>query len=158
MQVDLGGKLLVPGFIDSHEHALDGGDGLTHANTFDEVLLGDSLARFVDDNVQSGKAVVDGFVIIDGINISTWSHLDQLDELFNNGKYAGMPVLMRGSDGHTGWANKIILNKAGLNRIYISSLNDERRKYFGYDQSHAKRFFLQTAVLTKSTPYCPILK
>lgn len=158
LQVDLGGKFLLPGFIDSHEHALDGGDGLTHANTFDEVLLGDSLQGFVDDAVQSGKGIMNGFVVIDGINISTWSHLDQLDGLFNKGKYANMPVLLRGSDGHTGWANKTILDKAGLNKTYIESLNDERRKYFGYDQSLTPNGFFADSGFDKIEPVLPVFK
>ena len=158
LQIDLGGKFLLPGFIDSHEHAIDGGDGLTHANTFDSVLLGDSLVRFIDDAIQSGKGIMNGYVVIDGINISTWSHIDQLEALFNKGKYATMPVLLRGSDGHTGWANKTILDKAGLNKNFIQSLSDERKKYFGYDQSFIPNGFFADSGFDKINPVLPIFK
>ncbi|HLK31421.1 MAG TPA: amidohydrolase [Puia sp.] len=158
LQIDLDGKFLLPGFIDSHEHSISGGNDLTHANTFDSVLLGDSLMRFVDDAVQSGKGIVNGFIVIEGINISTWSHLDQLDALFNKGKYANMPVLLHGSDGHTGWANKMILAKAGLNKNFIQSLSDEKKKYFGYDPSFTPNGFFADSGFEKINPVLPAVK
>ena len=158
MQIDLGGKFLLPGFIDSHEHAIYGGDGLTHANAFDSVLLGDALVRFVDDAVQSGKAIRNGFVVIYGINISTWSHLDELDALFNKGRYADKPVLLRGSDGHTAWVNKVILDKAGLNKSYIESITGERKKYFGYDKSFTPNGFFADSGFDKIDPVLPEFK
>lgn len=155
LQVDLGGKFLLPGFIDSHEHAMDGGDGLTRANTFDSLILGDGLALFAEEAVKSGKGMVGDFLVIDGINISTWSHLDQLDALFNNGRFVNMPVLLRGSDGHTAWANKTILQKARLDKSYIESLSDERKKYFGYDKSFEPNGFFADSGFDKIDPVLP---
>jgi predicted amidohydrolase YtcJ len=158
LQIDLGGKFLLPGFIDSHEHGISGGNGLTHANAFDSVLLGNSFVQFVDDAVQSGKGIVNGYVMIEGINITTWSHMDQLDALFNKGRYANMPVLLQGSDGHTGWANKIILDKAGLNKNFIQSLSDEKKKYFGYDLSFTPNGFFADSGFDKINPVLPAVK
>lgn len=41
----------MPGFIDSHQHAVEGGEDLTRANTFDSLLLSDSLVAF-EEKVQ----------------------------------------------------------------------------------------------------------
>lgn len=92
----------MPGFIDSHQHAVEGGEDLTRANTFDSLLLSDSLAAFAEKVQQDGTGLINGFLIITGINISTWSYIDDLNNIFNKGKYEKMPVLLQGSDGHTG--------------------------------------------------------
>jgi predicted amidohydrolase YtcJ len=131
MQIDLGGGFLMPGLIDSHEHAIDGGESLTRANTFDSLILSDSLAAFAEKVQADGTGMESGFLVIDGINISTWSYLDELDSIFNKGKYEEMPVLLRGSDGHTAWANKVLLEKAGVTkRIYLIIDNSKKILWF----------------------------
>src|SRR5262249_43941241 len=72
LQIDMHGAFLMSGLIDSHEHAIEGGEGLTRANTFDSLILGDALTAFADSVQRNGTGMVNGFLIIDGINITTW--------------------------------------------------------------------------------------
>jgi predicted amidohydrolase YtcJ len=145
LQINLEGGFLMPGLIDSHQHAIDGGEGLTRANTFDSLLLGDSLSAFAEKVRIDRTGMVEGFLVIDGINISTWSYLDELDHIFNKGKYKEMPVLLRGSDGHTAWANEVLLNKAGVTKDYISSSAAVRNYYGFYNEFEPNGFFADSA-------------
>ena len=45
--------------------------------------------------------------------LTYWSKLDELNALFNSGAYADQALLLAGSDGHTGWANRALLRQAG---------------------------------------------
>ena len=140
LQVNMDGAFLMPGFIDSHQHAIEGGEELTRANTFDSLILGDSLAAFAEKVQQDGTGLINGFLIITGINISTWSYIDQLSNIFNKGKYEKMPVLLEGSDGHTGWANNVLLKKAGITKAFLSS-SEGIRKYYGFNKEYEPNGF-----------------
>ncbi len=157
MQIDLGGGFLMPGLIDSHEHAIDGGESLTRANTFDSLMLGDSLAAFAEKVQADGTGMVEAFLVIDGINISTWSYLDELDRIFNKGKYETMPVLLRGSDGHTAWANKVLLEKAGVTKNYISS-SATVRNYYGFNNEFEPNGFFADSAFDKINVVLPDFK
>ncbi|HEX5152417.1 MAG TPA: amidohydrolase [Parafilimonas sp.] len=157
MQIDLNGGFLMPGLIDSHEHAIDGGESLTRANTFDFLILGDSLAAFAEKVQADGTGMVDGFLVIDGINISTWSYLDELDQIFNKEKYKQMPVLLRGSDGHTAWANKVLLKKAGVTKDYIAS-SAAVRNYYGFNKDFVPNGFFADSAFDKINAVLPDFK
>lgn len=131
LQINMHGALLMPGFIDSHQHAVEGGEELTRANTFDSLILGNDLKVFAEKAQMDKTGMIDSFLVISGINISTWSYISQLDSIFNNGKYMQMPVILYGSDGHTGWANNVILKKAGVTKNFIQS-SEQVRKYYGF--------------------------
>ncbi|MEO8710488.1 MAG: amidohydrolase [Parafilimonas sp.] len=158
LQIDLNGAFLMPGLIDSHEHAIEGGAGLIRANAFDSLILGDSLAAFAEKVQADGTGMLDGFLIIDGINISTWSYIDQLDNIFNKGKYAQMPVLLEGSDGHTVWANNVLLNKAGISKEYISSASEGRKKYYGFNDQFEPNGFIADSGFDKIDAVVPEFK
>src|SRR5580658_3736035 len=56
-RVDLGGKSLFPGFIDSHSHSIDGGLGLIGADAGETVETLDQLAPFVDSAKKAGRGM-----------------------------------------------------------------------------------------------------
>lgn len=56
-RVDLEGKSLFPGFIDSHTHSIDGGLGLIGADASEKVETIEQLAPFVDAAKKSGKGM-----------------------------------------------------------------------------------------------------
>ncbi|HVX52680.1 MAG TPA: amidohydrolase [Chitinophagaceae bacterium] len=128
--IDMHGQTILPGFVDSHNHAVEGGEGLMRANVDDSVLTVDALAAYADEVQQNGFGMIGNFLVIDGINIETWSKIDELHSTFSGGKYANQPVLLRGSDGHTAWANKALMNIAGINKAFIKSLPASTKKYF----------------------------
>src|SRR5690606_26723626 len=53
--IDLKGYCLLPGLIDSHNHAIKGGERLLTAHLNDELLSIEALATFAHDAPKSGR-------------------------------------------------------------------------------------------------------
>jgi predicted amidohydrolase YtcJ len=103
---DMGGQFVMPGFVDSHNHALQGGESLLKAYVDDSLVSAADLEAFARASKENGKGMRGRFLVINGLNITTWSHIPELQATFNGNDYAKQPVLLRGSDGHTGWGNR----------------------------------------------------
>lgn len=141
-QINLDGKCLLPGFIDSHNHAISGGKGLMRANVYDSVFTVEQLAVYANEVKENGKGMTGDILSIDGINIETWIFIDKLNKIFNSGIYKNQAVILFGSDGHTGWANKFLLQKAGITKKYISLLSKDEKKNFGIHSDNEPNGFL----------------
>ena len=113
-RIDLGGKSLFPGFIDSHSHSIDGGLSLISADASDKVQTLDQLAPFVDDAKKTGKGMRGDILEILGLPLEFWSHPDVLNADFSTGAYEKQSVILRGMDGHTAWVNREMLQRAGI--------------------------------------------
>jgi predicted amidohydrolase YtcJ len=140
--IDMKGGCVLPGFIDSHTHALEGGDGLLKANLFDDLVDIGQLSDYVKQVKEKKKQMTGDFVLIDGINIALWAKLDEVRSVFDNGEYTNQPVWLRGSDGHTSWANKAALKRAGIDKQFIESLKGEDVNYFGFDNNKEPNGFI----------------
>ncbi len=129
--IDLKGGFLMPGFVDSHNHAIGGGQGLTKANVSDKLMNVEELGTFAKEELQKKQGMTGDVLVIYGLNISTWSYLDDLIKIFNAGEFATQPLVLRGSDGHTAWCNKMMMNIAGISKNFIRSLGPEEKIYYG---------------------------
>jgi predicted amidohydrolase YtcJ len=129
--VDLGGKTLLPGLIDSHVHAVMGGVGLQSADAQDDIPDIAALEAFVAQAKTSGRGMNGDVLVVTGIPLAIWSQNAALNAHFNAGAYANQPLYLGGMDGHTGWSNLALRNRAGLNKAFISKLPEEKRKYYG---------------------------
>ena len=140
-RVDLGGKTLFPGFIDSHMHAVDGGLSLIGADATDKVSSVADLVSFTAEAKKSGRAMQGDVVVVQGIPLEIWSHNAELNLKFGTGAYKDQPVLLQGMDGHTEWANPALLKRAGitprisrvfpkLNRVITDSAKTSSRMDF----------------------------
>lgn len=129
--VDLGGKTLLPGLIDSHVHAIYGGIGLLSADAQDKIGDVAALEVFASEAKKSGRGMSGDVLVVTGVPLAIWSHIAELNERFNGGVYANQPVFFGGMDGHTGWSNAALRKRAGLNKAYISKLAEAKRKYYG---------------------------
>ncbi len=136
-RVDLDGKSLFPGFIDSHSHSIDGGLNLISADATDKVNTLDELPAFVADAKKTGKGMRGDILEILGLPLEFWSHLDVLNADFGTGIYAKQCVLLRGMDGHTSWANRALLSRAGITADFLKTLSLRERSYYGVD-NHQK--------------------
>jgi len=132
--VDLGGKTLLPGLIDSHVHAVLGGVALLSADAKDEIADIAALEAFVSQAKSSGRGMSGDVLVVTGIPLAIWSQNAALNARFNAGAYANQPLYLGGMDGHTGWSNVALRERAGLNKAFISTLPEEQRKYYGLEK------------------------
>jgi len=130
-RIDLGGRTLLPGLIDSHIHAIDGGLTLTSADVSDHLKSMDELVSVAADAKKSGKGMRGDVLRVSGMPLAYWSKTDELNARFNNGAYADQPVFLAGSDGHTGWANRALLRRAGVTKAFVGRLSPPERAYYG---------------------------
>jgi len=158
-RVDLGGKTLFPGFIDSHSHSIDGGLNLIGADATDKVASLDQLPAFVEDAKKSGRGMHGEILEIFGMPLEFWSHTDGLNNNLSTGLYANQSVLLQGMDGHTAWANRALLQRAGITSDFLKELTPDQRAYYGVDNNLRPTGFLVDAgkkkveaLLSKPTP------
>src|ERR1700679_4276976 len=71
--IDLQGKWLLPGFIDSHSHSIDGGLTLVTADVGDKVESMADLVAFVADAKKTGKGMNGDILSISGLPLAFWS-------------------------------------------------------------------------------------
>ena len=144
-RTDLDGKSLFPGFIDSHSHTIDGGFNLIHADATDKVDTLDQLPTFVADAKRSGRSMHGDILEILGLPLAFWSHTDTLNRDFSTGAYEKQAIIFRGMDGHTAWANRAMLERAGITANYLKSLTTDQRSYFGFEKNMQPNGFLVDA-------------
>ena len=154
-RIDLKGKSLFPGFIDSHSHSIDGGLGLISADASEKVQSLNGLPPFVEDAKKTGTAVRGDIVEILGMPLEFWSHTDVLNADFSTGAYEKQSVLLRGMDGHTAWANRALLERAGITTDFLKNLSAEQRSYYGVDKDMHPNGFLVDAGTEKIEPLLP---
>jgi predicted amidohydrolase YtcJ len=154
-RIDLDGKSLFPGFIDSHSHSIDGGLGLIAADATDKVSSLDTLPPFADDAKNSGRGMRGDVLEILGLPLEFWSHPDILNADFSSGAYEKQSVLLRGMDGHTAWANRALLQRAGITPEYLRTLSPAQRSYYGVDKDMQPNGFLVDAGTAKVEALLP---
>ena len=126
-KIDCNGGFLMPGFVDSHNHGISGGRGLIKANVSDQLMTVDELVAYAKSELEKKDGMTGDVLVIYGINISTWSQLDIIIQKFNADVFLSQAIVLRGSDGHTSWANNAMMKRAGLDKKYIQSLKPEEK-------------------------------
>jgi predicted amidohydrolase YtcJ len=154
-RVDLQGKTLFPGFIDSHSHSIDGGMNLISAEVGEDLQSLDDLASFAAEAKKSGRGMRGDILEILGLPLATWSHIDELNAKFNSGSYENQAVLLQGMDGHTAWANRVMLKRAGISKDFLKKLSEGERSYYGVGKDFEPNGFLVDAGTEKITPLLP---
>ncbi|PJI49207.1 MAG: amidohydrolase [Pseudomonas sp.] len=141
-QVDLGGKVLMPGFIDSHSHSIFGGLELISASLQDEEMDLDAFVTRLKQDRDSGKAKNGDVVVMNGMNSSYWSKADGLAQRLNHGEWAKVPVILIGSDHHTAWANTAMLKRAKLDAKRVRGLSALEQGNITHDKNFNPTGFL----------------
>jgi predicted amidohydrolase YtcJ len=154
-RIDLEGKTLFPGFIDSHSHSIEGGLNLISADASAKVLKLSQLPAFVAEAKQSGTGMRGDILEILGIPLEFWSHTDNLNAEFSTGAYEKQSVLLRGMDGHTSWANRALLQRAGITADFLNKLSAGERSYYGVAKNMQPNGFLVDAGEEKIDPLLP---
>jgi predicted amidohydrolase YtcJ len=110
--IDLGGKLVLAGFNDSHIHFLGGSQGLTRVDLTDAKTMDEMRRRittFAKENPQAAWITGRGWEY--GWFAAKLPHRRELDAIV-----ADRPVFLSAYDGHSGWANSKALQLAGVTR------------------------------------------
>lgn len=154
-RVDLEGKSLFPGFIDSHSHSIDGGLGLIAADASEKVTKLDQLPPFVAEAKKAGRGMRGDILEIQGLPLEFWSHPDVLNAKFSAGAYEKQNVLLRGMDGHTAWANRALLQRAGITADFLKNLSADERSYYGVGKDMQPNGFLVDAGTEKIEKLLP---
>jgi predicted amidohydrolase YtcJ len=154
-RVNLDGKSLFPGFIDSHSHSVEGGINLISAEVGEDLKSLDELAAFAAEAKKSGRGMRGDILEILGLPLQTWSHIDELNGKFNAGSYENQAVFLRGMDGHTGWANRTLLKRARISKDFLKKLSEGERSYYGAGKDFDPNGFVVDAGMDKITPLLP---
>ena len=130
--IDLDGKTLLPGMIDSHAHAIDGGLTLISATAPETLSTVDELAKIAAAAKSGGTGMSNDILIVSGIPLAIWSKDQELNARFNSAEFQSQPVFLEGMDGHTGWSNLALRKRAGLDQKFITHLGKTERQYYGF--------------------------
>jgi predicted amidohydrolase YtcJ len=154
-QIDLKGNLLVPGLIDSHCHAIDGGMSLITADVGEGMTTVDELATFAAEAKKNGRGMRGDILDVSGLPLAFWTKIDELNARFNAPPYADQPLLLEGMDGHTAWANQALLQRAGVDKKWIAGLDETGRGYYGFTKELEPNGFLVDAGVDKVSAVFP---
>ncbi len=154
-KVDLKGKFLMPGMIDSHAHPIAGGFTLVEAVFSDTSDSIPDLTAFVTKQLRSGKSRLGDVLVINGLDIGYWAHAAEIDQALSSGESSKQAIVLFGSDGHTVWANRTARERAGITRSYIRGLKPDGRRYYGFDSDFNPNGFAVDVGQTKVASILP---
>ena len=101
--IDLHGKSLLPGLIDSHVHPILGGFILSSPDAGDDKVRSVAdLAAIAAEAMKSGRGMQGDILMISRIPLTIWSKTNELNAVFNAGAFEKLPIFLWGTDGHTG--------------------------------------------------------
>ncbi|WP_044871799.1 amidohydrolase [Pseudomonas sp. LFM046] len=154
--LDLGGKVLMPGFIDSHAHVMKGGLQMHQANLNGEEIPLDELEQRLRQWRDDGKAKRGEFLVVGGLPTSYWDRIEAFEQRFNTGEWANTPILFAGWDYHTGWANGAMLKRAGIDAAKVKALKGEALATIGHHEDMRPNGFLVDAGLYDAQELIPL--
>ncbi len=147
--VDLKGRTLLPGLIDSHAHSVMAGLWMGFAWADEAMKKADQIGKVAAAALKGGKSMRSDVLEIHGIALSVWSEEDRLNAIFNHGAFARVPVFLAGMDGHTGWANLALRTRVDVTPEFLRGLPADKAKYYGHDRDMVPNGFAVDAGLDK---------
>ena len=109
--IDAHGKLLLPGFNDSHVHFIDGGLGLAEVQLNDAPSAQEFKRRIAR---QAAKTAKGNWVLGGDWDETKWNSKEQPTATLIDDVTANVPVFVSRYDGHQGLANSAAMKLAGI--------------------------------------------
>jgi len=150
--VDLGGKRVLPGLVDAHSHAIFAGLAALAPNLEDAEVQPVALERRVRQWAAEART---GPLVVFGVNPGAWSQPATLQASFDGGEWIDRPLLLMGSDYHTGWANRAMLKQAGIDAERVRGLSSAERHTIGVKEDGEPDGVLVDAGLDLVTVHLP---
>ena len=132
-RIDLAGKVLMPGMIDTHSHPVVAAFDSMRANLLDDVKPLPELEQWIIEQDQAGVARAGDVISIAGVSSAYWDKSRELGQRFNQGRWVEQPVVLSGIDGHTGWANNAMLKRLKIDAALVKGLSEQDRSFVGHD-------------------------
>ena len=132
-RIDLAGKVLMPGMIDTHSHPVVAAFDSMRANLLDEVKPLPELEQWIIEQDQAGVARAGDVISIAGVSSAYWDKSRELGQRFNQGRWVEQPLVLSGIDGHTGWANNAMLKRLKIDAALVKGLSEQDRSFVGHD-------------------------
>ncbi|WP_236208837.1 amidohydrolase [Pseudomonas tohonis] len=144
-RIDLAGKALMPGLIDTHSHAIFGGLEMSTANMGDEQVSLEELEKRLRTWRDDGTARHGDTLYVAGMTSAYWAQAEAMGQRFDQGEWAGVPIVFVGSDHHTAWANAAMRKRAGIDARLVAALPEAERGTIGLGKDGAPNGFLVDA-------------
>jgi hypothetical protein len=130
--IDLQGRFLMPGMIDAHAHPIDGGVTLLHATYPDTRDSIPDLAAFVEGQIGRKASTIGDILVVYNVDTGFWPRVQAIDAVLSGPRFADIPIVLYGSDGHTAWINRAMRARAGLTGEYLNNLSSDDLRFFGH--------------------------
>ena len=140
--IDLQQKVLMPGLIDTHIHALIAGVESIMATMDEGDISVPAVVEKLKATQKDGTAVYGDVLVLNGLSSEYWELEDQLSAVFNHNEWKNQPVALVGSDHHTAWANKAMLKKAGVDKKLVRQLSAEDQQNIRHNRKFEPTGFL----------------
>ncbi|HKK93949.1 MAG TPA: amidohydrolase [Longimicrobiales bacterium] len=111
--VNLNGRVVMPGLIDSHGHVGDLGTFLRNVDLFGTASEQEAVDRMV---ARAAEAVGDGWLLGRGWDQNEWGNTAFPTTSSLDAAIAERPVSLERVDGHALWVNQAALDAAGIDR------------------------------------------
>ena len=132
-RIDLAGKVLMPGMIDTHSHPVAGAFATLGANLEDQVKPLAELEQWILAEVKDGRGRAADVISIANVSSAYWEKSRELGQLFNQGRWADQPLVLNGIDGHTRWANNAMLKRLKIDAARVKGMSEQDRSYVGHE-------------------------
>ncbi|WP_343314765.1 amidohydrolase [Brucella sp. BE17] len=153
--VDLQGQHMLPGLIDAHVHAIIGALAEISPNLEDEKFDNTVLSQKVEEWYKQSDINANEPFVIFGTNPDTWSNPEELRKVFDAGIWQDKPLVLMGSDLHTAWANRAMLDKVGIDTAYVGRLTPDEMHLVQSDKHNEPTGVLIDAGVDLVTTHMP---
>ncbi len=110
--IDLGGGVLLPGFVDAHTHVAELGQSLDRVNLTGVATEAEAVERVAERAAGTPKGE---WILAYGWDEGAWANRYP-DRRLISARVPDHPVVLRGLHGFAAWANDLALQKAGITR------------------------------------------